>query len=155
MPMLDPFIRQNEPQSTRTALPQPPALVFPPGDDYLPLDHTSPHMEPFASICTAAAAAIDEQEAAAAVDEEDIWCVSAARTVDVEEQSREDESREDLSEEGEEDLNKAFHDLVGAKTSGLDDLNYSSHDNNDNYFREIKDKAHFNEYSDVKKVCHG
>ncbi len=154
MPMLAPFIRQNEPQSTRTALPQPPALVFPPGNDYCPLDHTSPHAEPSASICTASAAATDKQDAAAAVAEEDFWCAAAAETVDAEEQSREDDSREDLSQEGVEDLNKAFHDLVGAKTSGLDDLNYSSHDNNNNYFQEIKDKAHFIEYSNAKKVCH-
>ncbi len=136
-------------------MPQPPALVFPHGDDYCPLDRTSPHAEPSASICTAAAAAIDEQDAAAAVDEEDIWCAAAVATVDAEEQSREDESREDLSEEGVEDLNKAFHNLVGAKTSGLDNLNYFSHDNNDNYFQEIKDKARFIKYSKAKKVCHG
>jgi hypothetical protein len=92
---------------------------------------------------------------AAAVDEEDIWCAATAATVDAEEQPREDESREDLSEEGVKDLNKAFHDLVRAKTSGLDNLNYSFHDNNDNYFQEIKDKARFIEYSDAKKVCHG
>ncbi len=113
---------------------QPPALVFPPGDDYCPLDHTLLHAEPSASICTAAAAAIDKQDVAAAVDEEDIWCAAAAATVDAEEQSREDESREYLSEEGVEDLNKAFHNLEGAKTSGLEDLDYSSHDNDDDYF---------------------
>jgi hypothetical protein len=135
-------------------LPQPPALVFPPGNDYRPLNHTLPHAESSASICTAAAAAIEEQDAAAAVDEEDIWCAAAAATVDAEEQSREDESREDSSEEGVEDLNKAFHDLVGANTSGLDDLDYSSHDNDDDYFQEIKDEARFIEYSDTKKVCH-
>jgi hypothetical protein len=115
----------------------------------------SPHVEPSASICTAAAAAIDEQDTDAAVDEEDIWCAAAAATVDVEEQSREDESREDLSEEGVEDLNEAFHDLIGAKISGLDDLDYSSHDNNNDYFQEIKDEAHFIKYSNAKKVCHG
>jgi hypothetical protein len=153
MPTLVPFICQNEPQSTRTALPQPPTLVFPPGDNYCPLNHTSPHVEPSASICTAAAAAIDKQDVATAVDEEDIWCTAAAATVVAEEQSREDESREDSSEEGVEDLSKAFHDLVGAKTSGLDNLDYSSHDNDNNYFQEIKDKLHFIEYSNAKKVC--
>jgi hypothetical protein len=155
MPTLVPFIRQNEPQSTRIELPQPPALVFPPGNDYRPLDHMSPHAEPSASICTAAAAAIDEQDAAAAVDEEDIWCAAAAATVDAEEQSREDESREDSSEEGVEDLIEAFHDLIGAKTSGLDNLDYSSHDDDNDYFQEIKDEARFIEYFDTKKFCHG
>ncbi len=77
------------------------------------------------------------------------------RQLDAEEQSREDASREDLSEEGVEDLNKALHDLVGAKTSGLDDLNYSSHDDNDDYFQKMKDKARFIKYCNVKKVCHG
>jgi hypothetical protein len=151
MPTLVPFIHQNEPQSTRTALPQPPALFVPPGNDYCPLDHTSPHTEPSASICTAAAAAIDKQDKADAVDAEDIWCAAAAATIDTEEQANEDES----SEEGVEDLNEAFDDLVGAKTSGLDNLDYSSNDNNDDYFQEIEDKAHLIEYSGAKKVCHG
>jgi hypothetical protein len=60
-----------------------------------------------------------------------------------------------LSKEGVEDLNKAFDNLVGAKTSGLDNIDYSSNDNNNNYFQEIKDKAHLIEYSDAKIVCHG
>jgi hypothetical protein len=107
-------------------------------------------MEPSASICTAAAAAIDKQDKANAVNEEDIWCKAAAATIDAEEQTNKDE----LSKEGVEDLNKAFDDLVGVKTSGLDDLDYSSNDNDDNYFQEIKDKARLIEYSDTKKVCH-
>ncbi len=56
---------------------------------------------------------------------------------------------------GVEDLDKAFDNLVGAKTSSLEDLDYSSNDGDDNYFQEIEDKAHLIEYSDVKKVCHG
>jgi hypothetical protein len=105
-------------------------------------------MEPSASICTAAAAAIDEQDKANA---EDIWCATAAVTIDAEEQANEDES----SKEGVEDLNEAFDDLVGAKTSGLDNLDYSSNDDNNGYFQEIKDKARLIEYSNAKKVCHG
>jgi hypothetical protein len=128
-------------------LPQPPALFVPPGDDYRP-----PHTEPSASICTvAAAAAIDEQDEANAVDEEDICCAAAASTIDAEEQANKDES----SKEGVEDLNETFDGLVGAKTSSLDDLDYSSNDNNNNYIQEIEDKAHLIKYSDVKKVCHG
>ena len=151
MPTLVPLIRQNEPQSTRTALPQPLAHVFPSGDDYCLLDHTSPHTEPSASICTAAAAAIDEQDKANTVNEEDIWCKAAAATIDAEEQANEDES----SKEGVEDLYEAFDNLVGAKTSGLDNLDYSSNDDNDDYFQEIKDEALLIKYSDAKKVCHG
>ncbi len=132
-------------------MPQPPALFVPPGDDYRPLNHTLPHTEPSASICTAAAAAIDKQDEANAVDEEDIWCTAAAATIDAEEQANEDES----SKEGVEFLNEALDDMVGAKTSGLGNLYYSSNDIDDNYFQEIKDKAHLIKYSDAKKVCHG
>jgi hypothetical protein len=110
-------------------------------------------VEPSASICTAAATAIDEQDAAAAVDEEDIWCTAAAAIV-AEEHSREDFPGEDLSDEGVENLVKAFQDLVGLKTSGLDDLDYSSDDNDNDYFQEIEDKAHFIVNSDAKKVNH-
>jgi hypothetical protein len=147
MPTLVSFIHKNEPRSTRTALPQPPALFVPPGNDYCP-----PHTEPSASIFTvAAAAAIDEQDEANAVDEEDIWCAAAAATIDAEEQANKDES----SKEGVEDLNEAFDDLVGARTSSLDDLDYCSNDNNNDYIQEIKDEAHLIKYSDAKKVCHG
>jgi hypothetical protein len=54
-----------------TALLQPPALFVPPppGNNYRRLDHTLPHTEPSASICTALAAAIDEQDKANAVNE--------------------------------------------------------------------------------------
>jgi hypothetical protein len=110
-----------------------------------------PHTEPSASICTAAAAAIDEQDKADAVNEEDIWCAAAAATIDAEEQANEDES----SKEGVEDLYEAFDNLVGAKTSGLDDLDYSPNDNDDDYFQVIEDEARLIEYSDAKKVCHG
>jgi hypothetical protein len=102
----------------------------------------------------AAAAAIDEENSAAAFHEEDIWCAATAATV-AEEHSREDFPGEDLSDEGVKNLNKAFQDLAGLKTSGLDNLDYSSDDNDDDYFQEIKDEAHFIEYSDAKKVNHG
>jgi hypothetical protein len=142
------------PRGTRTGLPQPPAKIYTPGDVYRLLNHTSPHEESPASICTAAAAAINKEDSAAAVHEEDIWCTAAAATV-VEEHSREDFPGEDSSDEGVENLDEAFQDLVGSKTSGLDDLDYSSDDDDNDYFQEIKDKARFIEYSDVKKVNHG
>jgi hypothetical protein len=113
-----------------------------------------PHKEPPASICTAAAAAIDEENSAAAVHKEDIWCTAAAATV-AEKHSREDFPGEDLSDEGVENLNKAFQDLVGSKTSGLDNLNCSSDDNDNNFFQVIEDEACFIEYSNAKKVNHG
>jgi hypothetical protein len=106
------------------------------------------HTELSASICTAVAAAVDEQDEANAVDEEEIWCVAAAATIDSGEHAIVDE----FSEEGVEDLNKAFDDLVGAKTTGQDDLDYSSNDNDDDYFQEMKDKACIIEYSNTKKV---
>jgi hypothetical protein len=142
--MLVPFICCN---------PQPPTLfVSPsPGNSYHPLDHTSHHTtELSASICTAVAAAIDKQDKANGVDEEGIWCAAAAGTIDAEEHANEDE----FSKEGVEDLNKAFDDLVDAKTTGQDNLKYSSIDNDDDYFQEIQDKARLIEYSDAKKVCH-
>jgi hypothetical protein len=133
---------------------QPPAKIYTLGNVYRPLDHTLPHKEPPASICTAIAAAIDKKDSAAAVHEEDIWCAAAVATV-AEEHSREDFPGEDSSDEGVENLNKAFQDLVGLKISGLDDLDYSSDDNDNDYFQEIEDEARFIEYSDAKKVNHG
>jgi hypothetical protein len=153
MPLLVPCLRRNAPRGTRTRLPQPPAKIYTPGNFYCPLDHTSPHEEPPASICTAAAAAIDKDNSTAAVHKEDIWCAAAAATV-AKEHSREDFPGEDSSDEGVENLVKAFQDLVGLKTSGLDDLDYSSDDNDNDYFQEIEDKAHFIVNSDAKKVNH-
>ncbi len=60
-----------------------------------------------------------------------------------------------MSDEGVENLNKAFQDLVGLKTSGLGDLSYSSDDNDDDYFQEIEDEAHFIKYSGARKVNYG
>jgi hypothetical protein len=125
-------------------MPQPPALFVPPppGNSYRPLNHRLHHTELSASIRTAAAAAIDKQDKANAVDEEDIWCAAAVGTIDAEEHAKEDE----FSKEGVEDINKAFDGLVGAKTTGQDNLDYSSYDNNNNYFQEIQDKARLIEY---------
>jgi hypothetical protein len=66
-------------------------------------------------MCTAAAAAIDKEDSAAADHKEDIWCAAAVATV-VEEHSREDFPGEYSSDEGVENLDKAFQDLVGSKT---------------------------------------
>jgi hypothetical protein len=68
-------------------------------------------MELSASIPTAVAAAIDKQDKANGVNEEDIWCAAVAVTIDAEEHANDDE----FSNEGVEDLNKAFDDLVGAQ----------------------------------------
>jgi len=45
-----------------------------------------------------------------------------------------------------------FNDLIGATTCGLEDLNYSSYDDDDDYHQEI---ARLIEYSDATKVTHG
>jgi hypothetical protein len=148
-----PLSRCNEPRSTRTTTPQPPALFVPrhAGDSYRPLEKISHHTELSASICTAVAAAIDKQDKAKEVDEEEIWCAAAAATIDAEEHGNENE----FSDKGVEDLNKAFDNLIGAKSTGQDDLNYFDIDDDDDYLQEIKDEAHLIEYSDAKKVCHG
>jgi hypothetical protein len=152
MPTLVPFIRCNEPQSTRIAMPQPSALFVPPhpGNTYRLLEKKMHHRELSASICTAVAAAIDEQDEAKEVDEEEIWCAAAVETIDAEEHGNKNE----FSDEGVEDLNKAFDDLIGAKSTGQDDLNYSDIDDDDDYLQEIKDEARLIEYSNAKKVCH-
>jgi hypothetical protein len=63
----------------------------------------------------------------AAIDtaEEDNWCTVATAIID----------------EGGENLADDFNDLVGGKTSGLNELNYSSDDNDSDYHQEIEDEA--------------
>ncbi len=133
-------------------MPQPPTLFVPPhsGDSYRLLEKILHHTELSASIRTAVAAAIDEQDEAKEVNEEEIWCAAAAANIDAEEHGNENE----FSDEGVEDLNKAFDDLIGAKSTGLDDLIYSDIDDDDDYLQEIKDEARLIEYSNAKKVCH-
>ncbi len=84
-------------------------------------------------FCTAAAAAIDTEE-------EDNWCAVTSAIIDMEGKN----------------LNGDFNNLIGAKTSGFDNLNYSSDDDVvKDYHQEIENKARLIEYSDANKVTHG
>jgi len=65
---------------------------------------------------------------------------------------------EDNDDDDEEEriLGSTFHDLVGAKTSGLDDLGYSSNDDDEDYYDNGMDKeARRIEYSDSKTYRSG
>jgi len=103
-------------------LPQPPAHVYiqpvdgndtiratvpylPPFDDIQPLHHTSPHKYPAASFVAAAACA-----------------ASLANTLE-----DDDEEEEGVNLKG------TFNDLVGEDASGLDDLSYSSAEDDKDY----------------------
>ena len=88
-----------------------------------------------ALFCTAAAAAFDTEE-------EDNWCAVATTTIDSE---KEDGDFHDGD----------FNNLIGTKTFGLEDLNYSSYDDDNDYHQEIEDEARLIEYSVAKKVTHG
>jgi hypothetical protein len=156
MPSLVPHTRQNAVWSTRTALPQPPANVYippidvcdplaralppppasieagvyiPPFDrDCNPIDHTLPHKDPPAFFVETA------------------W-EAAAEFVE--------ELEDNTSGDGRVNLEDTFDDLVGNKKSGLDDLSYSSDEDNKDYDNNMEEEAHLIENSDVKNVCNG
>jgi hypothetical protein len=140
MPSLVPHTRRNTVRSTRNPLPQPPAHVYmpeyttritvpnlPPFDDQ-PLDHTSPHKYPPASFVAAAACAAS----------------SPADTL-----------QDDAGEEEGVHLTGTFNDLVGEDTSGLDDLSYSSAEDDEDYDDNMEKTARAIEYSDSIHVRHG
>jgi len=123
VPSLVPHTQRNTVCSTRNVLLQPPAHVYiqpvdcndtiwatvpylPHFDNIQPLDHTSPHKYPPASFVAAAACA-----------------ASPANTL---------EDDDDEEEEGV-NLNRTFNDLVGEDASGLDDLSYSSAEDDEDY----------------------
>ena len=149
MPSLVPHTRRNTVRSTRNALPQPPAHVYigndpfestvranvlpslPPFDGNIqPLDHTSPHKYPPASFVAAAACA-----------------TSPANTL-------EDDDDEEEEEEGV-NLKGTFNYLVGEDTFGLDDLSYSSAEDDEDYADNLEMTARRIEYSDGNRVRHG
>ena len=118
--------------STRNALPQPPAHVnilpvdgndtiratvpyLPPFDNIQPLDHMPPHKYPPASFIAAATCA-----------------ASPANTL---EDDDDDEEEEGVSLKG------TFKDLVGEDTSALDDLSYSSDEDNEDYNDNLEDDS--------------
>ena len=54
-----------------------------------------------------------------------------------------------------EDYDEVFNDLVGEDTSALDDLSYSSAEDNEDYDDKMEKTAHQIEYSDRNGVRHG
>ena len=62
---------------------------------------------------------------------------------------------EDNDEEEGVNLEDTFNDLVGDERSGLDDLTYSSDEDNDDYDNNMDEEARQIEYSDVMNVRHG
>ena len=133
MPSYIPYSKRNAPRSTRAAGPQPPALLYlptlpplprPDEDECNPLDHNSLHKDPPRAFVETAARALD---------------LSNAIDDDV---GNDEEERNSVG---------SFDDLVGAKTSGLDDLGYSSDDDDDDYYDdEMDEEALRIEYSDGK-----
>jgi len=100
MPSYVPYSKRNAPHSTRVAAPQPPTLLYIPSlppiaiEDCNPLDHNSPHKDPPAEFVEKAARAADPSDAM---------------------EDNDDDEEERI-------LGSTFHDLLGAKTSSLDDL---------------------------------
>ena len=147
MPSLVPHTWRNTVRSTRNALPQPPANVYIPsvnGNDPLestiraavylppfgnihPLDHTSPHEYPPASFVLEVAAC----------------AASPANTL------------EDDDEEEGINLKGTFNDLIGKEASGLDDLTYSSAEDDDDYDDAMEEEACQIEYSNCNNALHG
>jgi hypothetical protein len=114
----------------RAAAPQPPTLLYlplltqvPDEDNCNPLDHNSPHKDPSGEFVEKAARAADPSSA---MDDDD------------------DDDEEERISVG------SFNDLVGAKTSGLDDLGYSSDDDDEDYDDGMDEEARQIEYSDSK-----
>jgi hypothetical protein len=152
MPSLVPHTQRNAVRSTRSALPQSPADIYvppidvcgplacasapppasietgvyiPPFDeDCNPIDHTLPHKDPPASFVEAA-------------------CEAAAEFVE--------ELEDNTSEDGHVNLEHKFDDLVGNEESDLDDLSYSSNEDDEDYDDDMEEEARLIECSDVKK----
>ncbi len=139
MPSLVPHTWRNALRTTRNALPQPPAHVYiPPVDgknplestiedkDCNPLDHTSPHNHPPASFVEVAARAASPADAP-----------------------------EDNDKEKGVNLEDTFNDLVGDERCGLDDLTYSSDEEDVDYDDNMDEEARQIEYFDIMNVRHG
>jgi hypothetical protein len=135
MPSYIPYSKQNAPRSTRAVPRQPPTLLYLPlltqidDDDCNALDHNSPHKDPSVEFVELAARAADPSDAM--------------------EDNDDDEEEEHIS-------GGTFHDLVGgAKSSCLDDLGYSSVDDDEDYDDGMEEEARRIEYSDSNMVRPG
>jgi hypothetical protein len=62
---------------------------------------------------------------------------------------------EDDDEEEGFNLKGTFNDLVGEETSGLNDLSYSSAEDDEDYDDDMDEEASQSEYSDSNRVRHG
>jgi len=134
MPSYVPYGKRNTTRLTRAATRELPTLLFLPllppiaDKDCNPLGHNSPHKDPPAEFVEEAARAADPSDAMEDDDDDD------------------DEERI---------LGSTLHDLVGGKRSGLDDLGYSSDDDDEDYNNGIEEEACRIEYSDSNKVQYG
>jgi hypothetical protein len=135
MPSYVPYLKRNTPRATRTAATNPPTLLYVPSlppianKDCDPLDHPLDHKSPHKDP----PAAFVEKVARAAADDDD-------------------EEEDDVKEE------ERFTDLLGGKTSGLDDLCYSDDDedyDDEDYDDGMDEEALRIEYSDRNDVRHG
>ena len=135
MPSYVPYLKRNTPRANRTAATNPPTLLYVPSlppivdKDCDPLDHPLDHNSPHKDP----PAEFVEKVARAAADDDD--------------------EEEDDDEEGE-----RFIDLLGEKTSGLDDLCYSDNDedyDDEEYDDGMDEEARRIDYSDRNNVRHG
>ena len=138
MPSYVPYFKRNTPRVTRPVA-TPPTLLYVPslppieGNDCNPhdnpLDHHSPHKDPPVEFVEKVARAADTSNAT-----------------------------DDNDEEEDEEEEERFTDLLGEKTSGLDDLCYSDDDedyDDEEYDDGMDEEAHRIEYSDRNYVLHG
>jgi hypothetical protein len=123
MPSYVPHSKRNPPRSTRAAAPQPPTLV------YLPL-LTEP---PDDDDCNPLDHNSPHKEPSVEFVEKAARAAHPSDAMD--------------EEDDDDDADEAFRDLVGAKTSGLDDLAYSSDDDDEDYDDGMEEEARAIEYS--------
>ena len=115
-------------RSIRAVTREPPTLLYLPllppiaNEDCNPLNHNSPHKDPPAEFVEEAARAADPSDAMEDDDDDD------------------DEERI---------LGSTLHDLVGGKRSGLDDLGYSSDDDDEDYDDGMKEDQYLNNVDDT------
>ena len=136
MPSLVPHTRQNTLHSTRKALSQPPAHVH---IGYDPFKSTVganvPHLPPFDGNIQPLDHTSPHKHPPASFVAAAACAASPANTL------------------GDDD--EAFNDLVGEDTSGLDDLNYSSPEDDKDYNDKMEKTARQLGYSDRNGVRHG
>jgi len=134
MPSYAPYGKRNTPRSTRAVPRQQPTVLYLPllppiaNDDCNPIDHNSPHKDPPAEFVEEAAHVADPSNA------------------------KEDD---DDNDEEERILGGTFPGLVVWKRSGLDDLGYSSVDDDEDCDDGMEEEDRRIEYSDSNKVRHG